>query len=314
LSLNSPTNTVKEVSIRVENLTKTYKKQNAVDHISFDISSGEIVGFLGPNGAGKTTTMKMLTCYIPPTSGKAYVNGLDVEEQSIEVRRQIGYLPEHNPLYTDMYVKEYLGFAASVYQIKNPVSRVKEMIDLTGLQIEQNKKIGQLSKGYRQRVGLAQAMIHNPSVLILDEPTSGLDPNQIVEIRNLIINIGKEKTVLLSTHIMQEVEAMCNRVMIVNKGKIVANGQPGELKQLFSKGVTLQVTFNKTLNQDQLLALGNIGEVKQSADHTYTVAAASEEEQLKSDVFNFAVAQQMILTEMKPIEHSLEEIFKNVTK
>jgi len=314
LSLNSPTNTVKEVSIRVENLTKTYKKQNAVDHISFDISSGEIVGFLGPNGAGKTTTMKMLTCYIPPTSGKAYVNGLDVEEQSIEVRRQIGYLPEHNPLYTDMYVKEYLGFAASVYQIKNPVSRVKEMIDLTGLQVEQNKKIGQLSKGYRQRVGLAQAMIHNPSVLILDEPTSGLDPNQIVEIRNLIINIGKEKTVLLSTHIMQEVEAMCNRVMIVNKGKIVANGQPSELKQLFSKGVTLQVTFNKTLNADQLLALGSIGEVKQSADHTYTVTAASEEEQLKSDVFNFAVAQQMILTEMKPIEHSLEEIFKNVTK
>ncbi len=301
------------MSIRVENLTKTYKKQNAVDHISFDISSGEIVGFLGPNGAGKTTTMKMLTCYIPPTSGKAYVNGLDVEEQSLEVRKQIGYLPEHNPLYTDMYVKEYLQFAASVYQIKNPLSRVKEMIDLTGLQVEQNKKIGQLSKGYRQRVGLAQAMIHNPSVLILDEPTSGLDPNQIVEIRNLIINIGKEKTVLLSTHIMQEVEAMCNRVMIVNKGKIVANGQPGELKQIFSKGITLQVTFNKTLSKDQLSILGQLGETKQNSELTYTVTAASEEEQLKSDVFNFAVAQQLILTEMKPLEHSLEEIFKNVT-
>lgn len=301
------------MSIRVENLTKTYKKQNAVDHISFDISSGEIVGFLGPNGAGKTTTMKMLTCYIPPTSGKAYVNELDVEEQSLEVRKQIGYLPEHNPLYTDMYVKEYLQFAASVYQIKNPLSRVKEMIDLTGLQVEQNKKIGQLSKGYRQRVGLAQAMIHNPSVLILDEPTSGLDPNQIVEIRNLIINIGKEKTVLLSTHIMQEVEAMCNRVMIVNKGKIVANGQPGELKQIFSKGITLQVTFNKTLSKDQLSILGQLGETKQNSELTYTVTAASEEEQLKSDVFNFAVAQQLILTEMKPLEHSLEEIFKNVT-
>lgn len=301
------------MSIRVENLTKTYKKQNAVDHISFDISSGEIVGFLGPNGAGKTTTMKMLTCYIPPTSGKAYVNGLDVEEQSLEVRKQIGYLPEHNPLYTDMYVKEYLQFAASVYQIKNPLARVKEMIDLTGLQVEQNKKIGQLSKGYRQRVGLAQAMIHNPSVLILDEPTSGLDPNQIVEIRNLIINIGKEKTVLLSTHIMQEVEAMCNRVMIVNKGKIVANGQPGELKQIFSKGVTLQVTFNKTLSKEQLGVLGQLGETKQNSELTYTVTAAAEEEQLKSDVFNFAVAQQLILTEMKPLEHSLEEIFKNVT-
>ncbi len=301
------------MSIRVENLTKTYKKQNAVDHISFDISSGEIVGFLGPNGAGKTTTMKMLTCYIPPTSGKAYVNGLDVEEQSLEVRKQIGYLPEHNPLYTDMYVKEYLQFAASVYQIKNPIARVKEMIDLTGLQVEQNKKIGQLSKGYRQRVGLAQAMIHNPSVLILDEPTSGLDPNQIVEIRNLIINIGKEKTVLLSTHIMQEVEAMCNRVMIVNRGKIVANGQPGELKQIFSKGISLQVTFNKTLSSDQFNKLSQFGEVKQQSEYTYTVSAKADEDKLKSDVFNFAVAQQLILTEMKPLEHSLEEIFKNVT-
>lgn len=301
------------MSIRVENLTKTYKKQNAVDHISFDISSGEIVGFLGPNGAGKTTTMKMLTCYIPPTSGKAYVNGLDVEEQSIEVRKQIGYLPEHNPLYTDMYVKEYLQFAASVYQIKHPLARVKEMIELTGLQVEQNKKIGQLSKGYRQRVGLAQAMIHNPSVLILDEPTSGLDPNQIVEIRNLIINIGKEKTVLLSTHIMQEVEAMCNRVMIVNKGKIVANGQPGELKQIFSKGISLQVTFNKTLSNDQFTQLSQFGELKQQSEYTYTVTATADEDKLKSDVFNFAVAQQLILTEMKPLEHSLEEIFKNVT-
>ncbi len=302
------------MSIRVENLTKTYKKQNAVDHISFDISTGEIVGFLGPNGAGKTTTMKMLTCYIPPTSGKAYVNGLDVEEQSLEVRRQIGYLPEHNPLYTDMYVKEYLQFAASVYQIKNPVNRVKEMIDLTGLQIEQNKKIGQLSKGYRQRVGLAQAMIHNPSVLILDEPTSGLDPNQIVEIRNLIINIGKEKTVLLSTHIMQEVEAMCNRVMIVNKGKIVANGQPSELKQLFSKGTTLQVTFNKLLEKSQLSTFENLGKIQHLEGSMYTIQSDIEEEQLKSDVFNFAVEQKLILTEMKPIEHSLEEIFKNVTK
>ena len=242
------------------------------------------------------------------------MNGLDVEEQSLEVRRQIGYLPEHNPLYTDMYVKEYLHFAASVYEIKNPASRVKEMIDLTGLQIEQNKKIGQLSKGYRQRVGLAQAMIHNPSVLILDEPTSGLDPNQIVEIRNLIINIGREKTVLLSTHIMQEVEAMCNRVMIVNKGKIVANGQPGELKQLFSKGITLQVTFNKVLEAHQVKILGEFGTIKQIEGSIYSIQSSIEEEQLKSDVFNFAVAQKMILTEMKSIEQSLEEIFKNVTK
>ncbi len=302
------------MSIRVENLTKTYKKQNAVDDISFDIKSGEIVGFLGPNGAGKTTTMKILTCYIPPTSGKAFVNDLDVEEQSIEVRQQIGYLPEHNPLYTDMYVKEYLQFAATVYQVKNVTSRVKEMIELTGLQIEQNKKIGQLSKGYRQRVGLASAMIHNPSVLILDEPTSGLDPNQIVEIRNLIINIGKEKTVLLSTHIMQEVEAMCNRVMIVNKGKIVANGKPSELKQIFRQGVTLQVTFNKVLDETLLKALTSIGTAVLNQNTTYTITSEKEEEQLKSEVFNFAVAHQMILTEMKTIEHSLEDIFKNVTK
>lgn len=302
------------MSIRVENLTKTYKKQNAIDHISFDIGSGEIVGFLGPNGAGKTTTMKILTCYIPPTSGKAFVNNLDVEENSIEVRKQIGYLPEHNPLYTDMYVKEYLHFAASVYAIKNKSERVKEMIALTGLEKEQNKMIGQLSKGYRQRVGLAQAMIHDPSVLILDEPTSGLDPNQIVEIRNLIINIGKSKTVLLSTHIMQEVEAMCSRVIIINKGMIVANGLTSELKNLFSSGFSLQVTFTKSLDANQFKNLNEIGETRSISGTTYSVKSDKEEEALKSEVFNFAVRHNLILTEMKSIEHSLEEIFKNVTK
>lgn len=302
------------MSIRVENLTKTYKSQNAIDHINFEIKSGEIVGFLGPNGAGKTTTMKILTCYIPPTSGAAWVNGLNVETDSIEVRKQIGYLPEHNPLYMDMYVKEYLMFAASVYQLSNKTQRVKEMIELTGLQVEQNKKIGQLSKGYRQRVGLAQAIIHNPKVLILDEPTSGLDPNQIVEIRNLIINIGKEKTVLLSTHIMQEVEAMCNRVMIVNKGKIVANGKTEELKHSFSPDNIVQVTFNQSLNSDQLKALNSISEANLLSDYTYIVKSKKNEEIIKSEIFNFAVQQQLILTEMKLIESSLEDVFKNVTK
>lgn len=302
------------MSIRVENLTKTYKSQNAIDHINFEIKSGEIVGFLGPNGAGKTTTMKILTCYIPPTSGAAWVNGLNVETDSIEVRKQIGYLPEHNPLYMDMYVKEYLMFAASVYQLSNKTQRVKEMIELTGLQVEQNKKIGQLSKGYRQRVGLAQAIIHNPKVLILDEPTSGLDPNQIVEIRNLIINIGKEKTVLLSTHIMQEVEAMCNRVMIVNKGKIVANGKTEELKHSFSPDNIVQVTFNQSLNSDQLKALNSISEANLLIDYTYIVKSKKNEEIIKSEIFNFAVQQQLILTEMKLIESSLEDVFKNVTK
>jgi ABC-2 type transport system ATP-binding protein len=302
------------VSIRVENLTKTYKSQNAIDQINFEISSGEIVGFLGPNGAGKTTTMKILTCYIPPTSGAAWVNGLNVETDSIEVRKQIGYLPEHNPLYMDMYVKEYLMFAASVYRLSNKSQRVKEMIELTGLQVEQNKKIGQLSKGYRQRVGLAQAIIHNPKVLILDEPTSGLDPNQIVEIRNLIINIGKEKTVLLSTHIMQEVEAMCNRVMIVNKGKIVANGKTEELKHSFSPDNIIQVTFNQLLNSEQLKALNVISDASILSDYTYIVKSNKNEEVIKSEIFNFAVQNQMILTELKLIESSLEDVFKNVTK
>ena len=302
------------MSIRVENLTKTYKSQQAIDHINFEIKSGEIVGFLGPNGAGKTTTMKILTCYIPPTSGVAWVNGLNVETDSIEVRKQIGYLPEHNPLYMDMYVKEYLMFAASVYQLNNKTQRVKEMIELTGLQIEQNKKIGQLSKGYRQRVGLAQAIIHNPKVLILDEPTSGLDPNQIVEIRNLIINIGKDKTVLLSTHIMQEVEAMCNRVMIVNNGKIVANGKPEELKHSFSPDNIVQVSFNHTLNAKQLSELNNLSEASLLADSTYIVKSKKGEDTIKSEIFNFAVKQDLILTEMKLIESSLEDVFKNVTK
>lgn len=302
------------MSIRVENLTKTYKSQNAIDQINFEISSGEIVGFLGPNGAGKTTTMKILTCYIPPTSGAAWVNGLNVETDSIEVRKQIGYLPEHNPLYMDMYVKEYLMFAASVYRLSNKSQRVKEMIELTGLQVEQNKKIGQLSKGYRQRVGLAQAIIHNPKVLILDEPTSGLDPNQIVEIRNLIINIGKEKTVLLSTHIMQEVEAMCNRVMIVNKGKIVANGKTEELKHSFSPDNIIQVTFNQLLNSEQLKALNVISDASILSDYTYIVKSNKNEEVIKSEIFNFAVQNQMILTELKLIESSLEDVFKNVTK
>ncbi len=301
------------MSIRVENLVKTYGKQNAVNDITFNINSGEIVGFLGPNGAGKTTTMKILTCFIPPSSGRAYINNMDVELKAIEVRKQIGYLPEHNPLYTDMYVKEYLHFIASIYHLPNTTKRVAEMIEITGLQVEQKKKIGQLSKGYRQRVGLAQAMIHNPSVLILDEPTSGLDPNQIVEIRNLITTIGKEKTVMLSTHIMQEVEAMCTRVMIVNKGNIVANGEPHELKQQFSSDIILVVKFNQILNKEQLKELENMAEVKTANNNEYHLKGKNEEA-LKALAFNFAVKNQLMLSEMKVSENSLEDIFKNVTR
>jgi len=211
------------LSINVKQLSKTYGNQKAVDQISFDAHEGKILGFLGPNGAGKSTTMKMLTCFLPQTSGSATVCGFDIATQSLEVRKNIGYLPENNPLYTEMYVKEFLNFVGNTYQIKNLKTRIDEVIALTGLEIEQHKKISELSKGYKQRVGLAQAIIHNPKVLILDEPTSGLDPNQLIEIRKLIKSLGKTKTVILSTHIMQEVEAICDDVIIINKGKIVAN-------------------------------------------------------------------------------------------
>jgi ABC-2 type transport system ATP-binding protein len=211
------------LSINVKQLSKTYGNQKAVNQISFDAHEGKILGFLGPNGAGKSTTMKMLTCFLPQTSGSATVCGFDIATQSLEVRKNIGYLPENNPIYTEMYVKEFLNFVGNTYQIKNLKTRIDEVIALTGLEIEQHKKISELSKGYKQRVGLAQAIIHNPKVLILDEPTSGLDPNQLIEIRKLIKSLGKTKTVILSTHIMQEVEAICDDVIIINKGKIVAN-------------------------------------------------------------------------------------------
>jgi len=219
------------VSIQDNNLSKKYVHQLALDSISFSIPSGEVVGFLGPNGAGKSTTMKILTGYIPASSGDASVCGLDLAEQSLEVRKLVGYLPEHNPLYLDMYISEYLLFAAGIAGVKDTKKALEMAIELTQLGPERNKKIGQLSKGYRQRVGLAQALIHDPKVLILDEPTSGLDPNQVVEIRNVIKNLGSEKTVLLSTHIMQEVEAMCNRVILINKGKIIADNTLEGLKE-----------------------------------------------------------------------------------
>jgi ABC-2 type transport system ATP-binding protein len=218
------------MSILVDNLSKTYGSQNAIDGISFQTSPGSVVGFLGPNGAGKSTTMKILTCYIPQSAGTASVCGMDITTHSMEVRRNIGYLPEHNPLYLDLYVREALAFVGSVYKHENPNKRINEVIELCGLGDEQNKKISTLSKGYRQRLGLSQAIFSDPSVLILDEPTSGLDPNQVIGIRNLITELGKTKTVILSTHIMQEVEAVCEQVIIINKGKIVANDKLNNLK------------------------------------------------------------------------------------
>ncbi|WP_256011353.1 ATP-binding cassette domain-containing protein [Desertivirga xinjiangensis] len=218
------------MSVKVEQLTKVYGEQKAVDQISFTAHAGRVLGFLGPNGAGKSTTMKIVSCFIPPTAGRASLCGFDVAKDPMEVRRNLGYLPEHNPLYLDMYVKESLSFIANIHQLANKKRRIDEVIELTGLRAEQHKKIGALSKGYRQRVGLAQAMIHDPQVLILDEPTSGLDPNQLIEIRNLIKTLGETKTVILSTHIMQEVEAICDDVVIINKGKVVANQELVGLK------------------------------------------------------------------------------------
>ncbi|MGN6477275.1 MAG: ATP-binding cassette domain-containing protein, partial [Flavipsychrobacter sp.] len=233
------------MSISVKGLTKIYGSQRAVDNIEFELKKGEIVGFLGPNGAGKSTTMKMITGYLPATSGDIRVCGLDIAEKPLDVKKVIGYLPESNPLYYDMYVREYLEFSAGIHQIKNAKARIEEMIELTGLTKEAHKKIGMLSKGYKQRVGLAQAMLHNPEVLILDEPTTGLDPNQIVEIRELITRIGKEKTVLLSTHIMQEVQAMCSRVMIINNGKIVADDSIDKIQQANTAQGVLIVQFEQ---------------------------------------------------------------------
>jgi len=229
------------MSIEVSNITKLYGQQKALDNVNVNIHAGEVVGLLGPNGAGKSTLMKIITCFIPPTEGFVKVSGFDIQEKSMEVRKRIGYLPENNPLYIDMYIKEYLEFIAGIHQL-GPISkyRIENIIHLTGLDEEQNKKIGALSKGYKQRVGLAQALIHDPEVLIMDEPTSGLDPNQLLEIRNLIKEIGKEKTVMLSTHIMQEVEAVCDRAIIINKGKIVADQS---VASLISSNQSLEDVF-----------------------------------------------------------------------
>jgi len=230
------------MSIIVNEITKIYGKQKALDAVSLEISAGEVVGLLGPNGAGKSTLMKIISCFLPPTSGEASVDGFDIFDQAIEVKKRVGYLPENNPLYLDMYVREYLYFLAGIHKMgKNKKTRINDIIGITGLSLEQNKKIGALSKGFRQRVGLAQALLHNPPVLILDEPTSGLDPNQLLEIRSLIQEIGKEKTVLLSTHIMQEVEAICDRAVIIHLGKIVANDSIASLK---SGGQSLEAVFH----------------------------------------------------------------------
>ena len=302
------------MSITLKNLSKTYGTQKAVDSISFDIPTGQIVGFLGPNGAGKSTTMKMLTGFISPTSGSATINGLDIERDALEVRKLVGYLPENNPQYTDMYVAEYLHFVASVYQLgKNANSKVEEMISITGLTPERKKKIGQLSKGYRQRVGIAQAMIHDPKVLILDEPTSGLDPNQLVDIRNLIIQLGKEKTVILSTHIMQEVQAMCDRAIIINQGVIVADDRIELLTSNDKKRQEIEVEFIEVVDKNLLLAIDGIKEAHPLKGNGWKLISDKKTD-MRVALFEFAKNNQFTLIKIQVNEHNMEEVFKDLTK
>lgn len=301
------------MSVKVQDLTKIYGSQNAIDNISFDIAEGAIVGLLGPNGAGKSTTMKILTGFIPQSSGQAWVHGYNVAENSLEVRRLTGYLPESNPLYTDMYVQEYLHYVAGFYQVARKSARVKEMIDITGLGIEQHKKIGQLSKGYRQRVGLAQAMIHDPKVLILDEPTSGLDPNQLVEIRKLIVEIGKQKTIILSTHIMQEVEAMCERVIIINRGKMVANDSVAQLQKRATGAASVQVEFSAAVEAAVLKKLPGITDVKNEGGNRWLVNGHAKAD-IRKLLFDFAVQKQLTVLSLNQRENSLEEVFRELTR
>ena len=301
------------MSIIVQNITKFYGSQKALDDVSFNVGRGQVIGLLGLNGAGKSTLMKILTCFIPQSSGSASVCGFDINEQSLEVRRRIGYLPEHNPLYPEMYVKEYLEFIAGIYKLNGNIkNRVQEIISLTGLQIEQKKKIGALSKGYRQRVGLAQALIHQPEVLILDEPTSGLDPNQLVEIRTLIKSIGKERTVLLSTHIMQEVEAICNRVLIINKGKIITDENTSVLKVRPGNNEIVIIEFEKPVLKKDLLKINDIHEAISLKDNVWRISGKDNTD-IRSSLFKWAVANNHTILSLQKQENKLEDIFQQLT-
>jgi len=296
------------MSILVENTTKLYGKQKALNNVSFEIPSGEIVGFLGPNGAGKSTMMKIITAYISKTEGKISVNGFDVDKDPLEVKRSVGYLPEHNPLYLDLYIKEYLNFHADIHKVTK--QRIEEIIELVGLTPEKNKKISQLSKGYRQRVGLAAALLHDPEVLILDEPTTGLDPNQLADIRNLIKEIGKSKTVLLSTHIMQEVEAMCDRVIIINKGEIVADKKLEDL--LKNQEQIIEVEFDLRIEKQLLQKLPNIKTIENIFDNTWNLTFDTKKD-MRGQVFDFAKDNGLRTLLLQQKINSLEILFQNLT-
>lgn len=300
------------MSVIVSGLTKIYGSQKALDGVSFEVKPGEILGFLGPNGAGKSTTMKILTGYLPQSAGSASVCGFDVNTQSMEARKKIGYLPELNPLYTDMYIKEYLLFSASLMGItgKEAQEKVETMIAKTGLTLERKKQINQLSKGYKQRVGLAAAMLHNPEVLILDEPTSGLDPNQVIEIRNLIKEIGKDKTVIFSTHIMQEVEAMCSRVIIINKGKLVANDSIETLQKQLQKSFTLSVEFKQDIDETKLKAIKGLVQTEQNGKQ-FSLKATHD---IREELAQLAQENGWLILSMQLAENSLEDVFQSLTK
>lgn len=302
------------MSISVQALSKIYGTQKAVNQISFEIPKGQIVGFLGPNGAGKSTTMKMISTYLPPTSGTAKVCGLDILTQSMELRKHIGYLPEQNPLYFEMYVREYLELTAGIHQIEKSKrkSRIDEMIQRTGLNKEAHKKIAMLSKGYKQRVGIAQAMIHNPDVLILDEPTSGLDPNQIVEIRDLIIELGKEKTVLLSTHIMQEVEAMCSRVIIINNGTIVADDKIENLQNKNEQSALI-ISFEDDIPQQKLQQLNGVSKVEALGNKRWKIYS-TQTDQLRKTLMQWALDQNIAILSLQADSQSMEHVFRQATQ
>jgi ABC-2 type transport system ATP-binding protein len=300
------------MSIITRDITKVYGTQTVLDKVNINIGKGEVVGLLGPNGAGKSTLMKILTGYIPPTSGDASVYGHDVLFDVEEVKKIVGYLPEQNPLYTDMYIKEYLEFIAGIHKLgKASAARIREMIEITGLGPEQNKKIGTLSKGYKQRVGLAQALIHNPEVLILDEPTSGLDPNQLVEIRELIKGIGREKTVILSTHIMQEVEAVCSRAIIINLGKIVADGPTSELAAIQSHD-TVTVEFATLTTEKMLLSIPGVAKAEKINDRLWKLQSKPGVD-IRPNINKFSVENNLTLLSLHREEHNLEQVFQELT-
>lgn len=300
------------MSIEVEGVSKYYGDQAALDQVSFSLGKGEIVGFLGPNGAGKSTMMKIISCYLPPSEGSVKVAGFDIFDDSIKVRKKVGYLPETNPLYPEMYIREYLRFVAGIYKLKNKSSLIDEMIETVGLQREAHKKIGQISKGYKQRVGLAQALIHNPDVLILDEPTSGLDPNQLEDIRSLIRKIGSEKTVLLSTHIMQEVEAICDRVIIINQGKIVADNSVNKLKEERDVDVII-VSTNKGLNLDKIRNIDGVVKV-QNLEKGKLRIISERGKSIGPKITALASEDSVEIEELRKEERTLEDVFKSLTK